>query len=113
MVGSGALRCAGLACAALLVAPGVAQAAWNQPVGGASPINRQANRPSLDTSLTEIGGVPYVAWRESGPGINFEIRVRRLNAAGTGWAEVAGRATSGSPINHGGGGNPFNPRVVG
>jgi hypothetical protein len=69
--------------------------AWEQVVGGPSPINQAADRSGFDPSLTSIGGVPYVAWHES-DGVNDEIRVSRLNAAGTAWEQVVGGA---SPIN--------------
>jgi hypothetical protein len=95
MVGTLALRCAGLACAAFFVAPVAAQGAWNQPVGGPSPINQANNRNATQPSLAEIGGVPYVAWTEP-DGTNDEIRVSRLNQAGTAWEQVVGGA---SPIN--------------
>jgi hypothetical protein len=89
---SGAITASAVALLAL--APS-AQAAWNQPVGGASPINQAANRSAVDPSLAELGGVPYVAWSET-DGVNFELRVSRLNAAGTTWDQVAGGS---SPIN--------------
>jgi hypothetical protein len=80
--------------AMLALAPPV-HAAWNQPVGGASPINQASNRDAFETSLASIGGVPYVAWDEA-DGTNSELRVARLNAAGTAWEQVVGGA---SPIN--------------
>ena len=79
-----------------------AQAAWNQPVGGASPINHSPTQTGQQPSLTVIGGVPWVAWSEA-DGTGAEIRVSRLNAAGTAWEQVVGGA---SPINHGAGANP-------
>ena len=80
----------------LLVFPAMAQAAWNQPVGGDSPINRSSTSFAGFPSQTSIGGVPYVAWSEQdGPGA--EIRVARLNGAGTAWEEVVGGE---NPINH-------------
>jgi hypothetical protein len=75
--------------------------AWEEVVGGASPINHDSNRSAFDVSLTAIGGVPYVAWSET-DGVNDEVRVSRLNAAGTAWEEVVGGA---SPINHSSAGN--------
>ena len=70
--------------------------AWEQVVGGASPINHAANRDAFSPSLAAVGGVPYVAWDEF-DGTNFELRVSRLNAAGTAWEQVVGGP---SPINH-------------
>ena len=69
--------------------------AWEQVVGGASPVNQADNRDGQDPSLADVAGVPYVAWSET-DGTNEEVRVSRLNAAGTAWAQVVGGA---SPIN--------------
>ena len=68
--------------------------AWER-VGGTSPLNVDPTKAADEPSLTSIGGVPYVAWSET-DGTNKEIRVSRLNAAGTAWVEVVGGA---SPIN--------------
>jgi hypothetical protein len=92
---AGAFRCIGIAFAALVAVAAPAQAAWNQPVGGASPINQADNRGAQDPSLAAIGGIPYVAWTEF-DGVNGELRVSRLNAAGTAWEQVVGGP---SPIN--------------
>jgi hypothetical protein len=72
--------------------------AWQEVVGGASPINQAFNRNALLPSLTAIGGVPYVAWYES-DGTHYQVRVSRLNAAGTAWEQLVGGA---SPINQAG-----------
>ena len=69
---------------------------WNEVVGGASPINHDPNMNAAEPSITSIGGVPYVAWYEVSPNHN-QIRVSKLNAAGTAWQEIVGGA---SPINH-------------
>jgi len=69
---------------------------WEEVVGGPSPINRADDQNGVEPSLTGIGGVPYVAWEEL-DGAKSQIRVSRLNAAGTAWEEVVGGA---SPINH-------------
>jgi hypothetical protein len=94
------LRNAGLATIAglvgLMLMPSVASAAWNQPVGGESPINHASNQGGFVANVTSIGGVPYVAWTEF-DGTNFEIRVSRLNGPGTAWEQVVGGA---SPINN-------------
>jgi hypothetical protein len=84
-----------LACAVAPIFADPALGAWHQPVGGASPINEAESGLSIGPSLTSIGGVPYVAWSEH-DGTNYEIRVARLNAAGTAWEKVADSA---SPIN--------------
>ncbi len=73
-----------------------AYAAWEQPVGGASPINLSPTLESDGPSLATIGGVVYVAWAEE-DGVNEELRVARLNASGTAWETVASDGFS--PIN--------------
>ena len=70
--------------------------AWEEVVGGASPINQSPTQHASQTGIADVGGVPYVVWRES-DGVNSEVRVSRLNAAGTAWEQVEGGA---SPINH-------------
>jgi hypothetical protein len=87
-------------CLAAAFATQAAHAAWNQPVGGPSPINHakdESNQNAFVPSLTAIGGTPYVAWTEFDGNQNSQARVSRLNAAGTAWEEVVGGA---SPINH-------------
>jgi hypothetical protein len=51
--------------------------AWEEVVGGAGPINHADHRAAVEPSLTAIGGVPYVAWREL-DGTNYEVRASRL-----------------------------------
>ena len=70
--------------------------AWQQVVGGASPINHADDQDAGPPSLTAIGGVPYVAWNED-DGTNSELRVSRLNTAATAWQQLVGGA---SPVNH-------------
>ena len=82
--------------------------AWQQVVGGASPINQASNQSGFDSSLTGIGGRPYVAWRES-DGVNQEIRVSRPNPAGTAWEQVVGGL---SPINQASDRNAAEPSVT-
>jgi hypothetical protein len=82
--------------------------AWEQVVGGASPINQANNRDASGVSLTAIGAVPYVAWTEA-DGTNFEVRVSRLNGPGTAWEQVVGGA---SPINNGPNQHATTPRLV-
>ncbi|HKP90719.1 MAG TPA: hypothetical protein VJT75_12195 [Thermoleophilaceae bacterium] len=76
-----------------LTAAAPAGAAWHEPVPG--PVYDSIG-PSRDPSMTVIDGVPYVAWSQW-DGTNSEIRVARLDAAGTAWEEVVGGE---SPINH-------------
>jgi hypothetical protein len=69
--------------------------AWEKVADSASPINESSTRNAVDASLASISGVSYVAWREY-DGTNYELRVARLNGAGTAWEKVADSA---SPIN--------------
>ena len=55
-------------------------------VGG--PVNFSTAETASQANLTSVGGVPYVAWTEFDTGGNSgEVRVARLNAAGTAWEE--------------------------
>ncbi len=74
----------------LALLPALASADWEEPVGGASPINTDPNRGADHSSLASIGGVPYVAWDEGAGGPSVELRVKRLNATGTAWESVGG-----------------------
>jgi hypothetical protein len=89
-------RALSIAVLLVLVGAGSAHAAWKEIVGGPSPINFGGTGASADdTTLASVGGVPYVVWTEY-DGTNREVRVARLNAAGTAWERVA---DSPSPIN--------------
>jgi hypothetical protein len=82
--------------------------AWTEVVGGASPINHDPGRAGDDPSLAEIGGVPHITWVEW-DGTNDEVRVAKLNGAGTAWTEVVGGA---SPINHSATKNAEHPHLA-
>jgi hypothetical protein len=69
--------------------------AWEEIGDDASPINHAPDQSAAKPSLTAVRGRPYVAWTE-GDGTTNQLRVGRLNAAGTDWEEVVGGA---SPIN--------------
>ena len=63
---------------------------------------RAPNRPinagdgaATAPALANVAGAPWVAWSQD-DGRNREVRVARLNSAGTGWGEVVGGA---NPIN--------------
>jgi hypothetical protein len=77
--------CAGAALLALVL-PASAGAAWNQPVGGASPVNQSPTLSAFDKSLALIGGVPHVTWIEF-DGMNLELRVARLDGATNSWEQ--------------------------
>ena len=64
--------------------------AWSEVV--ASPLNYDPARNARQPSVTDFGGVPYVAWSEFN-GTDWQLRVAKLNAGGTAWTEVDGRTT--------------------
>ena len=70
---------------------------WEKVGQTRTPRPRSINRaPRVVTRRPHrSNGVPYVAWSET-DGTDYEIRVARLNAAGTAWEKV-GNASS--PIN--------------
>ena len=69
--------------------------AWGQVPDVRTPVNHNPNRDGKDPSLVEIGGVLHVAWSEY-DGVNWEVRVSRLDDATGTWAETGAGA---SPIN--------------
>jgi hypothetical protein len=79
--------------------------AWYQPAGGASPINQSPTAQAAQPSLASVDGVPYVAWTEP-DGTNSEVRVSKLNAAGTAWTQVGG------PINQSPTRDAFDPSLA-
>ncbi len=85
---------------------------WSEPWAGVTAtsggINQSDSQDARDPSLTSIGGVPYVAWRES-DGTNIEMRVARLNAATNAWEQVVGGP---SPINQDPTKNAFGPSLA-
>jgi hypothetical protein len=80
----------------VLGATPAAQAAWHQPIGGASPINETPTTDARQPSLASIGGVPYVAWTEVNGAGKYQVRVARLRADGTAWEKVG----DSTPINY-------------
>jgi hypothetical protein len=76
---------------------------WTR-VGGALNIDPAMNVD--DTSITAIGGVPYVAWRERFGPNSVRVHVAHLNAAGTGWDRDDG--PSGATASS----NSFSPRIA-
>jgi hypothetical protein len=83
--------------------------AWVEMESGASPINHDTNRNAGSPALANIAGVPHIAWVETDV-VNQQVRVSRLNAAGTDWAEIVGGA---SPINRDSGQNANVPSLIG
>ena len=94
--------------------------AWEK-VGntGPNPISYLDSTSSDKPSITSEGTVPWVAWKEGYGPNNSEIRVARLNGAGTAWQRVPDvlrpvnhlRADPGGMADHptivGSGGRPF------
>jgi hypothetical protein len=74
-----------LAAASLAAAPSTAWADWSQPSGGSLDVVPGAG--AGDSSLADVGGVPYAAWEERSAG-HAQIFVRRLE--GTSWVRVGG-----------------------
>jgi hypothetical protein len=73
-------------------------------------LDHDANADADDPSLATLGGVPYVAWVEDDM-TNREVRVARLNSAGTGWDELIG-GNAASPINRSGAGDAQQPSMA-
>ena len=71
---------------------------WQEVAGGGlNPISRLSSTSSENPSIAAVGGRPWVAWEEGLTASNSEIRVARLNAAGTAWEEVPDALR---PVNH-------------
>lgn len=94
--------------------------AWDELVGGESPINHSPTQDAFRPNLTAIGGTPYVAWTEatgsyytdyhSDEPTPYEIHVARLNAPATAWEHII-RADS--PINDAAGSIGSEPSLAG
>lgn len=74
---------------------------WVQVSDAATPttdggINVDTTKNAFHPSIADVGGVPHIAWREFDASNVAQIRVARLNPAGTGWEEIV---TGPSPIN--------------
>jgi hypothetical protein len=87
---------------------------WD-PVGEtanpSSPINQTGGGDAREASLTGIGGVPYVAWREATPPTGTQqVRVARLRGDELAWDKVAGGL---SPINKSSSGQATDPSLIG
>jgi hypothetical protein len=52
--------------------------AWEQVVGGGSPINQNDELPAIEPSLVATGGIPYVAWSEENESGAEQVRATRL-----------------------------------
>jgi hypothetical protein len=75
-----------------------------------APINNSASESAqcCNTSLTDVGGVPYVAWSEF-DSLNQDVRVSRLDNLGSEWEQVPDAA---SPVNHSSAQDAQNPRMT-
>jgi hypothetical protein len=82
-----------LAVTTLLAGAQQARADWQEPVGGASPINADAARNAGSVAAATVGGSPHIAWTEDttqpGQGNSNAIDVARLDGAGTAWTRLA------------------------
>jgi hypothetical protein len=88
---------------------------WDPVVSGASPVNQAADRNAFSPSLTAVGSVPHVAWQEETAAGVKQVRVSRLNGAGTAWQQVGtGCPGAGctSPINHVADRDGFRPSLI-
>ena len=78
-----------LACLLWLLAMGGAdQAAANWAPPSPEPLNFDANYEGEQTSIANVGGVPYVVWDEPTSSGKYQIRVKRLDPSG--WTSVGG-----------------------
>ena len=81
---------------------GAGEAGWD-PVGialkPAAPVNFDAARSARQPVIASVGGAPTVAWSEY-DGAHWQIRVARLNAAGTGWSRLGTALKPAAPINY-------------
>lgn len=80
---------------------------------GTHPISRLSSTSSENPSIAEVDGRPWVAWEEGLTATNSEIRVARLDSAGTAWVRTP---DSLRPVNHlrtDPGGRASHPTIVG
>ena len=78
-----------LAVAGTLPVPTVAHAAWQEIVGGPSPINHSPTGYPNNPGIADVGGKLYVAWDEY-EGADLDVHVATLDDTGTQWVEVGG-----------------------
>jgi hypothetical protein len=71
----------------LLVIGGAGQAWANWAPPAPEPLNFDARYEGEQTSIANVGGVPYVVWDETN-GTKYQLRVKRLDPDG--WAPVGG-----------------------
>jgi hypothetical protein len=81
-----------------------ASGAWEQVVGGASPVNRDPAANASKPTIVDFNGVPFVSWVEAG-----QVRVARLSADGNSWMRVADAA---APINQDAGKTADSPALA-
>ncbi len=60
--------------------------AWQEVVGGASPINFDATKNAGEPSLIDIGGAAHVTWAELDGTSTPQVRVKRFN--GSAWVDL-------------------------
>jgi hypothetical protein len=94
---------------ARLNAAGTAWEKVGQSLNAASPINASPSGTTTEVDLSSFDGIPYVAWTERDAANVAQVRVARLNQAGTGWERIADSA---SPINDAPTGGAFDPSLA-
>ena len=95
-----------LAFATTLPAPTAAQAAWQEIVGGPSPIVHSVTTEAVHPSLADVDGTLYVAWEQHDGATDSEVRVSKLDGAGTAWVDVGGA------LSHIATDNAFRPNIA-
>lgn len=72
--------------------------AWDKVANaGTHPISMLGSTSSEHPSIADVGGTPWVAWDEGYTADNSEIRVARLDDAGTAWVRTPDTLR---PVNH-------------
>ena len=95
-----------LAVAATLLLPAAARAAWQEIVGGPSPIAHSVTTEGANPSLADVGGTLYVAWGANVGGTDYDVYVSKLDVSGTSWIDVGGA------LNHTPTDNAFRPSLA-
>jgi hypothetical protein len=72
----------------LLAIGGADQAAANWAPPATEPLNFDSNYEGEQTSIANVGGVPYVVWDEPNSSGKYQVRVKRLDPGG--WTSVGG-----------------------
>ena len=95
-----------LAVTATLLLPAAARAAWQEIVGGPSPIAHSVTTEGANPSLADVGGTLYVAWGANVGGTDYDVYVSKLDVSGISWIDVGGA------LNHTPTDNAFRPSLA-